>query len=270
MYCQRHKNVKLSLFFFKEISYPKNNVYSILLKFSIFEGNILTYINKQIMKKNILTVALLTFIGFTSSCKEEAKADDVSTSEVTPVEIEETTSVAIDTTSSSIVWVGSKPTGKHTGTIAIKEGNFEVANGKVSGGSFTIDMTSIAVTDLTEETGKKDLETHLKGTGDKVSEDHFFNTTKFPTSNFKITSVTEADGSYIVNGVLTIKETSKEINFPAEIVVTDTEISLNSEPFKINRTLWGVNYASKSIFDDLKDKFVDDEIELTVKVKASK
>ncbi len=41
----------------------------------------------------------------------------------------------------------------------------------------------------------------------------------------------------------------------------------NTDP---NRTHWNVNYASKSIFDDLKDKFVNDEIELVVKLKATK
>ena len=131
-------------------------------------------------------------------------------------------------------------------------------------------MRSITVTDLTEDKGKTDLETHLKGTGDKEAEDHFFNTTKFPTSNFKINTVTEANGAYMVSGMLTIKDIAKEVSFPAEIVITDTNVSLISDTFKIDRTLWGVNYASKSIFDDLKDKFVDDEIALVVKVKASK
>lgn len=220
------------------------------------------------MKKNIFTFAFITLISFTS-CKKEASTETTSTDVITE-SAEVTGTFPVDTMNSTISWVGSKPTGKHTGTIAIKDGNFKVTDGKVSGGSFTLDMTSITVTDLTEETGKSDLETHLKGTGDKAAEDHFFNTTKFPTSNFKINSVTEINGAYMVNGTLTIKDIAKEITFPAEIVVTNDEISLISDPFKIDRTLWGVNYASKSLFDNLKDKFVDDEMELTVKVKAAK
>ena len=47
-------------------------------------------------------------------------------------------------------------------------------------------------------------------------------------------------------------------------------MTLSTESFKINRTEWNINYASKSIFDDLKDKFVNDEIELVVKLKATK
>ncbi|NJM79067.1 MAG: YceI family protein [Flavobacterium sp.] len=219
------------------------------------------------MKKNILALVVLSFITVVS-CKKEEKTEPVVTEETKENTV--TGFYTVDNAQSIINWEGSKPTGKHTGTIALKDGNFEVGDGKITGGTFTIDMTSITVTDLTEDTGKTDLETHLKGTGDKEAEDHFFNITKFPSSNFKISSVTEANGGSMVNGTLTIKDITKEVSFPAEIVITDTDVSLISDSFTINRTLWGVNYASKSIFDDLKDKFVNDEIGLVIKVKATK
>ena len=43
-------------------------------------------------------------------------------------------------------------------------------------------------------------------------------------------------------------------------------------PFTIDRTQWNVQYGSKSIFADLKDKFIDDNIELqiTIIAKAAK
>ncbi|KIX19902.1 hypothetical protein SY27_15330 [Flavobacterium sp. 316] len=219
------------------------------------------------MKKNILSLALITIISLTG-CKKETTTEETVTPEPT-VETVDAITFNIDNASSSVAWIGSKPTGKHNGTITVKEGNFDVIDGKVSGGTFVMDMNSITVTDL-EGDDKLNLETHLKGTGDKEAEDHFFNTAKFPTSTFKINSITETDGVSTVNGTLTMKDISKEVSFPAKISITDSEVSLVSEPFKINRTLWGVNYASKSIFDDLKDKFVDDEIELTVTAKATK
>lgn len=223
------------------------------------------------MKKSVLSIALLAVLSL-SSCKKEGTTEEnlENTTENVATEVSASGTYVVDTTASVINWVGSKPAGKHTGTITLKEGNFDVTEGKISGGSFVIDMTSITVTDLTEETGKSNLEMHLKGTGEKEGEDHFFNTTKFPTSTFKINSVTEENGSYTVNGTLTMKDIAKEVSFPATIAVSDTETTLTSNAFKINRTLWGVNYASKSIFDDLKDKFVDDEIELTINVKAKK
>lgn len=221
------------------------------------------------MKKSILSIALIALVSFTS-CKNESKTETTEET-VTETAIEPTYSgtYVLENANSSIAWVGSKPAGKHTGTISIKDGSFDVLDSKITGGTFTLDMNSITVTDLEGE-DKEHLEIHLKGTGDKKDEDHFFNTGKFPTGTFKIKSATTVDGITTVTGDLTLKDITKEVSFPAEVTVSETEVTLVSSAFKIDRTQWGVNYASKSVFDDLKDKFVDDEIELTVTVKAKK
>jgi len=218
------------------------------------------------MKKSLLSLAIIALISL-SSCKKEATENTETTTETEVTGVSGTFNV--DTSMSVIDWIGSKPAGKHTGTISLSNGSFEITDGSITGGNFTIDMNSITVTDLEGE-DKMKLETHLKGTGEKESEDHFFNVTKFPTGNFKMLSAEPESGAYFVKGILTLKEISKEINFAAEITITDTEIKLISDPFKINRTTWNVNYASKSIFDNLKDQFIDDEIELVVKVVAKK
>lgn len=218
------------------------------------------------MKKSLLSLAIIALISL-SSCKKEATENAETTTETEVTGVSGTFNV--DTSMSVIDWIGSKPAGKHTGTISLSNGSFEITDGSITGGNFTIDMNSITVTDLEGE-DKMKLETHLKGTGEKESEDHFFNVTKFPTGNFKMLNAEPESGAYFVKGILTLKEISKEINFAAEITITDTEIKLISDPFKINRTTWNVNYASKSIFDNLKDQFIDDEIELVVKVVAKK
>ena len=167
--------------------------------------------------------------------------------------------------SSVVEWVGKKPTGQHTGTIGLQSGSLTLDNGKVTG-DFTIDMNSITVTDITEADGKLDLEAHLKGTGKEDGADHFFNVKTYPTGTFKLTSFDGAN----VTGDLTLKGKTKTISFPATLTITDNEVTLESKPFEINRVDFGVNYASKSVFGDLKDKFINDEIELVVKVKAKK
>ena len=167
--------------------------------------------------------------------------------------------------SSVVERVGKKPTGQHTGTIGLQSGSLTVDNGKVTG-DFTIDMNSITVTDITEADGKLDLEAHLKGTGKEDGADHFFNVKTYPTGTFKLTSFDGAN----VTGDLTLKGKTKTISFPATLTITDNEVTLESKPFEINRVDFGVNYASKSVFGDLKDKFINDEIELVVKVKAKK
>lgn len=220
------------------------------------------------MKKTILSLALVSFISLTS-CKNETKPEV--DSEVTEVETITPVDDAVFTPdvkvndASIINWVGTKPTGKHNGTIVLKDGGFTVADNIVTGGEFIIDMNSITVTDLSgdEKTG---LETHLKGTGEEEKADHFFNVTKFPTGTFKIKAIENG----VITGDLTLKGVTNEVSFPAKVEVSENEVTLTSEPFKIDRTKWGVNYSSKSVFDDLKDKFINDEIELTVKIKAVK
>ena len=39
--------------------------------------------------------------------------------------------------------------------------------------------------------------------------------------------------------------------------------------FTIDRTQWGVNYGSKTSFKDLKDSFINDDMEVTITIVAN-
>lgn len=220
------------------------------------------------MKKSILSLFVLATLFLNVACKgeknETGEAGDVATASV------ESTTYIVNTETSIIEWIGSKPTGKHNGVINLKSGELAVKNDSIESGMFIIDMNSIVVTDLKIGDGKEDLEGHLKGTGDKEGEDHFFNVGKFPEGTFEISSITSENGKATVNGNLTLKGVTKPVNFSATVTYEGDTMMLTSDSFLINRTQWNVNYASKSIFDDLKDKFVNDDIELVVKLKATK
>lgn len=201
------------------------------------------------------------------SCKNDAnKAEEAQ--EVTEVSADANVYVA-DAAASVIEWEGSKPTGKHNGTIKIKSGELSLNNGKIEGGKFVIDMTSIEVLDL-QGKEKTDLEGHLKGLAKDESADHFFNTTKYPEASFEITSVVTENGVTTVSGNLTMKEITKNVSFPATILVNEGQLTLSTETFSINRTDWKVNYGSKSIFADLGDKFINDNIDLKITLTATK
>jgi len=133
-----------------------------------------------------------------------------------------------------------------------------------------MDMNSITVTDLKPEDGKADLENHLKGLGDKKQKDHFFNVTKYPTSDFKITKIEKGESTFLIYGNLSIKGITKAVNFPATVTLTDKEVIIISDTLALNRTYFNVKYASKTLFGDLKDKFINDAIEIQVKVKAAR
>ena len=225
------------------------------------------------MKKIVLSCAVILALTVASCKNNNANAEQAveQAADQAAAAVEQAaTAVMVSGTytvepSSVVEWVGKKPTGQHTGTIRLQSGSLTVDNGKVTG-DFTIDMNSITVTDITEADGKLDLEAHLKGTGKEDGADHFFNVKTYPTGTFKLTSFDGAN----VTGDLTLKGKTKTISFPATLTITDNEVTLESKPFEINRVDFGVNYASKSVFGDLKDKFIDDEIELVVKVKAKK
>ncbi|GAA0871290.1 hypothetical protein GCM10009117_04360 [Gangjinia marincola] len=214
-----------------------------------------------------LFVASSLMLGVTS-CKDGNKETETSAAE----EVAKAEAAAVDytvnTDESIINWVGSKPTEDHTGTIKLKEGQVSVQENKLQSGMFVVDMTSINVTDL-EGDEKASLEGHLKGST-KEKEDHFFNVSQYPTAKFEVTGISENDGQKMLSGNLTMKGKTKNISIPVTTTFDGNKMMLTSDEFMINRTEWGVNYASKSVFDDLKDNFVNDDIKLKISLVANK
>lgn len=176
----------------------------------------------------------------------------------------------VDTAASVIEWQGKKPTGTHTGTIKITDGSFMANDSIIESGNFVIDMQSIEVTDAgMEDDQKMNLENHLKGTVEGKEGD-FFNVNKFPEAKFEVTGITEENGQMMLQGNLTIKEETKNIAFPVMLSQNEQGLKLTSENFTIDRTNWNVNYGSKSVFDGLGDKFINDDVQLKVNLKAKK
>ena len=174
----------------------------------------------------------------------------------------EKTSFEIKPNVSSIQWTGKKVTGEHTGTVLLKNGKVDVANGKLTGGVFEIDMTSITDTDMEGE-WKGKLEGHLK------SED-FFSTEKFPVSTLQITKAEPVkDKTYDITGKLTIKGITNEITFPATVEMELNKFAAYAD-FNIDRTLWDIRYGSKKFFEDIGDKMIYDDFNLKLKIGATK
>lgn len=153
--------------------------------------------------------------------------------------------------SSSITWVGKKVTGKHSGTIDLKDGFFEMENGNITRGEFVIDMNSIACTDL-EGDSKGQLEGHLKS-------DDFFGVENHPTAKLVITNAVKDGNSYTVTGDLTIKETTEPISFDLQQAGDNFTTTLT-----IDRSKYNVRYGSGSFFDNLGDKTIYDDFTLDI------
>lgn len=165
----------------------------------------------------------------------------------------------VNTAESQIVWKGYKVTGSHTGTIAIKDGNLDFDGETLTGGKFTIDMSTIKCTDLTGEYAQK-LEGHLKSAD-------FFGVENHPTANFEITNVVSRGkvGEYKIIGNLTIKETTNPVKFNAT-VNRAAEQNVATANITIDRSDYDIRYGSGSFFENLGDKTIYDEFELEVKL----
>ncbi|WP_282057065.1 YceI family protein [Maribacter luteus] len=188
------------------------------------------------MKKNLFALTLAIIFGFSATATEtvEKEKKEVKTDE------------------SSVAWKAYKVTGSHNGTVALESGSLIFDDGKLTGGEFKVDMTSMICTDLEGEYKGK-LEGHLKS-------DDFFGVATHPSSSLVFTKV-EASGknSYEVTGDLTIKGITKPVTFDVSIYGSKATATM-----KIDRTAYDVKYGSGSFFDNLGDKTIYDEFDLVV------
>ena len=159
---------------------------------------------------------------------------------------------AIDTTATSVQWRATHKGGfaPRFGTIKVADGSLNVENGAVTGGSFDVNMNSLTTdpASVTEPDKKSaDLDGHLKSPD-------FFDAAKHSTAKFVITGVTPFDSTKgksllpgatnLISGNLTLKDSTLNITFPAQIVVGENDVTANAK-FVIDRTAWGINYKTE-------------------------
>lgn len=234
------------------------------------------------MKLNFTLVTLPLFLII--NCKQAPQSDEAKVSEPQQVATE-TTSVsgeklAIDPAQSKIEWVGTKVSGYHTGTVPITGGEIQVSDDKVVAGRFVIDMSSLSVTgpEGSKAEANAKLEKHLHSAD-------FFETSAHPEAVFEITGVQPYAGqmaaeendprqeeineykvtapTHMVSGNLTIKNVTKNIEFPAKINVT-ADYAEAVAKFNIDRTQWNITYPGQ------KDDLIRNEIHLGISVLASR
>lgn len=184
------------------------------------------------LKTSLIVVLAIAFASFTTFAQKELKVKE-----------------------SKIVWKGYKVTGSHEGTLDLIDGSLIFEDDQLTGGNFTIDMTSIIVTDLESGKGKESLEGHLKS-------DDFFGTENYKKASLNFTNVEKNGNLYTVTGDLTIKGITKPISFDLS-VTNDTATAY----LKVDRTVYDIRYKSSSFFEGLKDKAIYDDFDLNVVLK---
>jgi polyisoprenoid-binding protein YceI len=216
------------------------------------------------MKKLIL---MLVVAASVMACKGD-KVKTTNAKEVDPTintTSDETEAYSVIIDKSTLTWKGFKPTGSHNGSVGIAKGNINVAGDKLVGGKFKFDLNSIVCLDM-----PADNEYNAKLVGHLKSAD-FFDVAQFPSAVFEITDVKNVDeGKINVSGNLTVKGITKNITVPATFGLANGFASFKSDVFKIDRTEFGIEYKSMKLVEMIKDKSIDDLMEMSFDVLAQK
>lgn len=202
------------------------------------------------------------------ACQQAPRADKAKITEAQSVQPGEGIAYQLDTARSRLQWIGTKPTGKHTGVFKLQSGTLYVKDSAITGGKFIMDMQSLRDMDMVGDTAMKNkLERELKS--------HlFFDTERYPVATFAITGISASrpvsgnallmkNATHTIRGNLTIKNITKNITFPARIIIEEHELTATAN-FNMDRTLWGMTYrADKSLQDKLINSMVN--IDLTIR-----
>ncbi|MFT6826744.1 MAG: polyisoprenoid-binding protein YceI [Roseivirga sp.] len=240
------------------------------------------------MKTLKSTLALIALVIFAASCGP--KGSTVETSDAKEVaSATEATSLAVNTESSVLTWIGSRPAGKHNGTIGITTGEIQVNGNEIVAGNFVIDITTLTDLDM-----PADNENNAKLVGHLMSAD-FFDAANYATATFEVTSVavfnsaevaadndefmTEnapaktsevmvANPTHFISGNLTMRGTTKNITFPASVTIENGVVKAVAN-FNINRTDWGLMYGDEAgAVDKAKDSFIYNTVTVGFELEA--
>lgn len=207
--------------------------------------------------------------GTEEAASEMAAPTEEAAEEVAEAESEESAAsgeevtYTVDAAASAVVWTGAKPLQyTHTGTVDIAEGTMTFAGTQLVGSSFTIDMTTIDNTDLSGDE-KTDLESHLNS-------DDFFGVETYPSASLVIKSAepTDVENQYTAVADLTIKDITNEITFVTDVEVGEGTLTATAD-FVFDRAQFDVQFGSGSFFDNLGDRLIADEVEMSVTLVAS-
>jgi len=203
------------------------------------------------MIKNILVASILTFgLSFSALANKKAEAKK---------EAAATTA----TVTGGIKWTGYGLGKEHTGDLNLKSGQVTLAGDNVTAGTFVFDMSTIAYKD-------KRLSDHLKSAD-------FFDISKFPTAEFKITKVEAVTGNKMagspthkITGDLTIKGKTHPITFDAVVSKKDGTWTAVGDATIEDRTQFDIVYnsAKKFSLEKLGDKLIKDNIKIALNLTA--
>ena len=211
------------------------------------------------MLKKFLIPAIL--ISFIVSCEKSSKKK-IDTSLPKPTLSLSSGDYVMDNDNSSIKWTGRElSTKSHYGSLQMKNGSLTVNTDGTVNGIIKIDMTTIDCEDL-QGRSKASLERHLRS-------DDFFSVESHPiaTLTFKSEGGIGAGNKLAFNGDLEIKGISHPISFESELKSVDPKVSALVD-MTFDRSKYNVRFRSGTFFQNLGDKLIYDDIEISVDIRT--
>jgi polyisoprenoid-binding protein YceI len=205
------------------------------------------------MKKiTLLGLALIAGLSF-QSCSNSSEESE--TTEETSASVQNGTFSA-DLTASTVGWKGVMLGVKeHTGFVSLSGAEFTLTDGAVTGGKFTVDLNSIALTDSAYDENS----TREKLLGHLTSPD-FFSVEAFPTATFEITG---AEGN-TVTGNLTIRGITNQETVKGVEVHTVGDVTAITGNLTFDRKKYEVSFDVP-----MKDMVISNDIELSINLVAA-
>ena len=210
------------------------------------------------LKKFLIPAILILFIV---SCEKSSKKK-IDTSLPKPTLSLSSGDYAMDNDNSSIKWTGRElSTKSHYGSLQMKNGSLTVNTDGTVKGVIKIDMTTIDCEDL-QGRSKASLERHLRS-------DDFFSVESHPiaTLTFKSEGGIGAGNKLAFNGDLEIKGISHPISFESELKSVDPKVSALVD-MTFDRSKYNVRFRSGTFFQNLGDKLIYDDIEISVDIRT--
>jgi polyisoprenoid-binding protein YceI len=208
------------------------------------------------MKFRILSIALLsaaTLLLISCSSKEsseETTADAMVLSDGT---------VLVDTSASAVMWKGTMVgMYDHSGTVKLNSGNVTVADGKITGGTFVVNLMTIKPTDDNFKPEEDRTPEKLVG---HLSSGDFFNVEEYPTATFEITGSDSAS----IMGNLTVRGKTNPEKVENVVISEENGMVKMTGDLTFDRRKYDVAFTHP-----MKEMVVSDDIVLNVSLVAPK
>jgi len=173
----------------------------------------------------------------------------------------------VDAEKSVLEWIGRNINNRHHGRIAFSGGQAVFNNGKLTSGTFLLDMNTIDNLDLQDDSWRAMLLRHLKS-------DDFFDVEQYPTAVFElkgaamIAAAAPGTPNMEIAGTLTIKGTAHPLCFAAVVAPQEDGSVKAQAALDIDRTLWDVCYGSGKLFERVGMHLVHDLISIEMFIVA--